>query len=637
MADDNDFVSIQHDQLNRVIAQYLEAAAAGAAPDRERIIKEHPDLAQALRDFFVAHDRAELPPPAARDRVGHANPVESSGSALPEYSYGAATKNGIRRDAPTLPPAPAAGTDRSASTADLDCGAEAPSSADSSTLLVGTPRATPSRFGDYELLAEVARGGMGVVYKARQVSLNRIVAVKMILAGQLAGPEEVKRFQAEAEAAANLDHPGIVPIHEVGCHAGQHYFSMGYVEGPSLAKRLTEGPLTPCRSAALVRHVAEAVHYAHGHGIIHRDLKPANILLDESRDEPMHGTVTDQSTRRTPCSDSQVSMLGARPRITDFGLAKRVAGDCRLTTSGAVLGTPSFMPPEQASGKLDQISALSDIYALGAILYTCLIGCPPFEADTPLDTVMQVLESEPVAPRRLQRSIPRALETITLKCLEKNPGRRYATAQHLADDLGRFLSGEPISARPLGLFGRVQRWARRFPALAVTMVALILFYTNHLINMFVLRSPDETWDFHRFTSGLLLVWLSGAVTFQYLARRFRARNIAIYGWAGMDVLLFTAFLSVANGPCSTVIMGYLLLVAGAALRFQNGLVWFVAVLSVTGYVGLVLDARWFRPEHAVANGAVLPFVLSLLLMAIVMHFMSRRVRPTELTEPGTMS
>ena len=301
-------------------------------------------------------------------------------------------------------------------------------------------------FGDYELLEEIARGGMGVVYRARQTGLNRIVALKMILAGQLASQQDVKRFHTEAEAAANLDHPGIVPVYEVGQYEGQHYFSMGYVDGQSLAARIASGPLAAGDAARLVKSIAEAVQFAHDHNVIHRDLKPANVLLDDQ----------------------------GHPRVTDFGLAKRVSGESELTDTGQVLGTPSFMPPEQAAGKLDQVGPASDIYALGAILYTVVTGRPPFQAASPVDTLLQVLELDPVSPRTLNPRIPRDLETVTLKCLEKEPLRRYASAGEFADELQRFLDGDPIRARPVSRTERVWRWCRRNPARALAAGVALL-------------------------------------------------------------------------------------------------------------------------------------------------------------------
>ncbi len=301
-------------------------------------------------------------------------------------------------------------------------------------------------FGDYEIVREIARGGMGVVFRARQVSLNRTVALKMILAGQLADDNDVKRFRTEAEAAANLDHPGIVPIYEVGQHEGQHYFSMGFIEGQSLSQRLAEGPLPAREAAEMIRRVSEAIEYAHQHGVIHRDLKPANILLDQN----------------------------GNPRVTDFGLAKKIQGDSGLTGSGQIMGTPSYMPPEQAGGKRGEVGPAADVYALGATLYALLTGRPPFQAATAMDTVIQVISDEPVSPRRLNPSIPRDLETICLKCLAKEPGKRYATAAALAEDLRRFQANEPILAQPVGRVERGLKWVRRKPAAAALLASLVV-------------------------------------------------------------------------------------------------------------------------------------------------------------------
>ena len=304
-------------------------------------------------------------------------------------------------------------------------------------------------FGDYELFGEIARGGMGVVYKARQVSLNRIVAVKMILAGKLASAADVARFRAEAEAAANLRHPNIVAIHEVGEQDGQHYFSMDYVEGESLAQLISDFGFRTSdfeRAAQYVKTIAEAIHYAHQQGTLHRDLKPSNVLIDD----------TDQ------------------PRITDFGLAKRVKHDSDLTVSGQILGTPNFMSPEQAGGKRGGAGPQSDVYSLGAILYFLLTGKPPFAGETVHETLAGLLNSEPATPRSLNRDVPRDLETICLKCLEKEPRSRYASAKELADDLDRFLQDRPILARPIGKIEWVWRRCRRHPVVAALVVGLLV-------------------------------------------------------------------------------------------------------------------------------------------------------------------
>jgi hypothetical protein len=271
-------------------------------------------------------------------------------------------------------------------------------------------------FGDYELIRELARGGMGVVYEARQTSLSRAVAIKMILSAHLASEADVRRFYVEAKAAANLDHPSIVPIYEVGEYDGQHYFSMKLISGGNLANRISEFTADPEGSARLMATVARAVDLAHRKGIVHRDLKPANILIDEA----------------------------GQPHVSDFGLAKDLGSPDGLTESGAIMGTPSYMSPEQAQATPSVIGPVTDIYSLEAILYELLTGRPPFRADTAIDTLIQVLESQPVLPRSLNSRVPRDLETICLKCLEKTPAKRFRSAQELAEELERFVAGERI-------------------------------------------------------------------------------------------------------------------------------------------------------------------------------------------------
>jgi serine/threonine-protein kinase len=288
-------------------------------------------------------------------------------------------------------------------------------------------------FGEYELLAELGRGGMGVVFKALQQNLNRVVALKMVLSGSLSKPEEVRRFRTEAESTACLRHPHIVTVHTVGERDGCHYFSMDFIDGPSLAQRLSAGPLPGRVAARYLITIARAIHHAHEHGILHRDLKPSNILFDS----------TDQ------------------PHVTDFGLAKRFGGDCRHTRTGSVMGTPSYMSPEQAAGRNKDLSPACDVYGLGALLYEMLTGRPPFRAETPLDTMLQVIEREPAPPRLLNPKIDRDLEMICLKCLEKEPRRRYKSGEELAKDLERFLNGDSISARSFNLVDRLARTLER--------------------------------------------------------------------------------------------------------------------------------------------------------------------------------
>jgi len=318
----------------------------------------------------------------------------------------------------------------------------------------------------FEILSEIGRGGMGVVYKARQLSLNRIVALKMILSGSHAGPTERDRFWREAEAVASLQNPNIVQIFEFGEANGHPYLALEYVEGGSLAQHLAAKSSWPPRAAAeLVELLARAVHYAHTKGVVHRDLKPGNILL--AADLPSSGNGASAKVHR---------WVTGTPKITDFGLAKRLgdSGQANGTKTGAVIGTPSYIAPEQASGKSREVGAAADVYSLGAILYELLCGRPPFLGETALETVLQVLNDDPVPPKRLQPSVPRDLETICLKALNKSPSNRYTTALDFADDLRRFLNGESILARPLSSWGRLVKWARRHPALTVLGVITLL-------------------------------------------------------------------------------------------------------------------------------------------------------------------
>jgi WD40 repeat protein len=377
-------------RLERVLADYLHAVEAGQEPDRDELLRNHHDLADELASFFRNRD----------DLQRRASPLVRQAAAL-----------------------------------DVTQGAEGDGSVEVGDRVV--------YFGDYELLQEIARGGMGVVFRARQRSLNRVVALKMILAGQLASEADVTRFRTEAEAAANLDHPNIVPVYEVGIHEGRHYFSMKLIEGGSLADRIGSLGKDPRAAARLLATVARAVHYAHQRGILHRDLKPANILLEAD------GT----------------------PQVVDFGLARRVGGIA--TQTGAVVGTPCYMAPEQARAE-KQITTAADVYALGAILYECLTGQPPFRADNVVDTLLRVAEEEPRHPRSLAAGADRDLSVIALKCLSKEPARRYESALALAEDLERWLRHEPIRARPAGPFERLILWGRRRPTQAALVSVSVL-------------------------------------------------------------------------------------------------------------------------------------------------------------------
>jgi serine/threonine-protein kinase len=421
----------------------------------------------------------------------------------------------------------------------------------------GTLPLVGTRIGAYEVLEEIARGGMGVVFRARHLGLKRVVALKMISSGSFASPAEVQRFLAEAEAAASLDHEQIVTIYEVGQHLGSPYFTMRLVEGGSLTAHLPGYRDDPDGAARLLIQVARAVAFAHQRGFIHRDLKPGNILIDERR-----------------C-----------PHVIDFGLAKRVGADSGLTQHGAPVGTPSYMAPEQALAEPGGITASTDVYGLGAILYEILTGRPPFRAGTVHETVMQVLEQQPEPPRRLNPAVPRDLEQICLKCLEKRPDRRYASAAQLADDLERFLRRETVEAGRIGLSGRLRRWSRLNPDLAARLLGLgaILVFTE--INYRLSSNPRP--EFHYpilFTEAL---WLATAPLFWWIERRSRGSDPARAAWIAADLAFSTAVILQSQGGNTPYVLGYGLLIAASGLWSRLGLVWLTTILSLVAYGALI--------------------------------------------------
>jgi WD40 repeat protein len=436
MSSESSQPSSREQRLHEAIAAYLGSIEAGQAQDRADLLARHPDLAAELKAFFTGHDQVQrVAGPMRLVPAGGQRPATVlEQPALQAQGDGAIPASGTGGRPPqtiiepqTIPPRDA--------------------------ISLAPEDSPPPAFGDYELLTEIGRGGVGIVYQARQVSLNRLVALKMILAGGQAGPEELLRFRAEAETIARLRHPNIVQIHAVGEHEGRPYLALEFIEAGSLFDRLDGTPWPPQLAARLVEKLAGAMQAVHEQGIVHRDLKPANVLLAEE----------------------------GLPKITDFGLAKRLDDAAGPTQTGAILGTPSYMAPEQAAGAASRRQAGAvrvgpevDIYALGAILYELLTGRPPFKAATPLDTLLQVLADDPVPPRRLHSKVPRALETICLKCLHKEPNKRYTSGKALAEDLGRFLQGRPIVARPVGVLSQGVRWVRRRPAAATLLVLMVL-------------------------------------------------------------------------------------------------------------------------------------------------------------------
>lgn len=535
--------------LDEVITEYLLKLEQGEPPDRQCYLERYPQWATDLQAFFTDHDRV-----AAALRGASSSGVQQGDTV----SLGTAAQSGL-----------------------------------------GSPSSVPSvergeiEFGEYELVEEIARGGMGVVYKARQRRLNRTVALKMILSGQLANEAEVQRFYAEAEAAARLEHSGIVPIHEIGQLQGLHYYTMSFIEGRSLADLLRDGPLPAVEAATLVKKVALAMAYAHAHHVIHRDLKPANILIDP------HG----------------------EPKVTDFGLAKRTDSGDGLTATGQILGTLQYMAPEQATARSREVTAAADVYALGAVLYAALTGRPPFKANHHVDLLLQVLEAEPTSPRKHNPLVPRELERVCRRCLEKDPQRRYPSAAALAEDLNLFLRGEPLQGASPSVIDTVRRLPRRGPALCAHWCGILLvelFRQSRLL--FGSRAVlEHDWAYHWQFTGIFAFWAVVCLALHWLSGRPRWTELGRAVWAIVDVAFMTWVLALAHGPIGPLFAAFALLIVGSGSFFRVRLVGFMTAACVAAYVVLL----WLRPEearplhYAAVTGAV--FVIIGMIMAYHVH------------------
>jgi eukaryotic-like serine/threonine-protein kinase len=506
------------DRLAALLADLAEQQRRGKTPDVEAAARNHPDLADELRSLWATAQFAAAFAPA-------------------------------RADTPTLPHTPA------------------------------EPAPPPDSFGDYEILSELGRGGMGVVYKARQKSLDRVVAIKMMREARLSSDSDRGRFLAEAESVAKLKHPNIVTVFDVSHQNGLPYIVMEYVEGRNLAQRLAEGPLPPREAARLVADVARAVHHAHERGILHRDLKPANILIS--------------SEFRVPGSESGHSKLETRNselKVTDFGLAKPLTGPPVRhwrTQTGAIVGTPGYMAPEQAASRKD-LTPATDVYALGAILYECLTGRPPFQATDAFHALMMVVEQEPVSPRLLVSGLDRDLEMICLKCLQKPPELRYASAAELAADLEAYLAGDTVSNQPSGLGYFLSRMLRETHHVGV-LENWGGLWILHSFATFVLCLATQimAWCGVRDHTAYLVLWTVGLITWGAVLWRLRRaagpvlfveRQIA-HAWAA--------------GVCASIamfvierLMGFEVLTLSPALAVAAGMVFVfkAGILSGRFYV-----------------------------------------------------
>lgn len=440
-------------------------------------------------------------------------------------------------------------------------------------------RALPRDLGPYRLEAEIGRGGMGIVYRARHRSLGSAVAVKVIRSSEWASEDEIRRFLREAQAASRLRHPNVVAVHDVGEVDGLHFLAMQWIEGCNLAQQLKLSEVSLDRVCELMIPVARAVDYLHSQGIIHRDLKPANILIDRS------GT----------------------PMVTDFGLAKVFNAEETRTATGLVVGTPAYMSPEQAWGSSEELSSASDVYSLGCLLYELLTGRPPFAERNPLEQLLRLRDGEPLPPRQLNRTVPPDLQQICLCCLEKQPHRRYASAGALADDLERFLRREPLAVRPTSWGRRIVRWSRREPALVSRLVAFITM--AGIVQIADLAAGQRRSPYVPEMS-ILAVWAICSFVLQKVLNRNRTSNAVRLVWIGVDALCVTAALAVAEGPLESLVVGYALLIVASALWFQPGLIWMTTAASIVAYF-------WLIAEHgSPATPMHYPFIVAGVLIVI---------------------
>jgi serine/threonine-protein kinase len=461
-----------------------------------------------------------------------------------------------------------------------------------------TERMATRPFGDYDILEEVARGGMGVVYRARHQKLGRTVALKKILAGELAGAGDVRRFRTEAQAAARLDHPNIVPVFEVGEIDGQHFFTMAFVNGVDLGKYVVAHRLSYQRIATLVNQIALAIDYAHSQGVIHRDLKPANILVDSDH----------------------------MPRVMDFGLAKRLDQESDLTCSGEVMGTPGYMAPEQASGNIREVGRAADIYAIGAILYFCLTSRPPFLAGSPVETLVKILESEPPTPRSINRAVPVELERICLRCMEKDPKHRYGSALAVAEELDRYLKGQPILAEAPSLQNRFRRFAKQYPGFTAHLLAIAFVLILSQARFFASGFQDGT--AHIQVSVLLLGWIAFCSAMHFvtgLRHAVTAQQWIEAIWLCMDVLFLSGLLYLLTTEThdpSLALIGFPMLIVASGLFFRVRLVCLMTIVSILAFAILqIATAHLPRFVHYQIGFAVLLAIIGGCIM-----YQIRRVR-----------
>lgn len=551
-------------QFSQVLARYLVACEQGQKINVNELLAEYPDFANSLRAFLATHEDLQRRVSGEVGKPGQ----DDSGNRTSRFEGKPPSHTTTDLTHSKLGSTPAALTETSLK------------------LMPGT------RFGDYELLEEIARGGMGVIFRARHLPLNRTVALKLILSGSMASAEDVARFQSEAEIVASLDHPAIVHVYEVGQIRGIHFFSMAYLSGGTLSDRVRGGPLEPRKAAEYVRRIAEAIAYAHERGVVHRDLKPSNVLLDAQ----------------------------GEPKVTDFGLAKRQSTQLGLTLTGQILGTPAYMAPEQAAGQHENFSPQLDVYALGAILYHLLTGKAPFRANNPIDIMLQVLDRDPDPVSQHNRQVPIVLQRICQRAMEKHVARRYHSAAELARDLEAFLKDEPIRWPQESWLHGMRCWWRREPMLLAhwygIAVTLMISWSHWLI-----RHTEFTYvGKHSLT---LLFWAGISWLLQKWMNRRPWRDTACVAWGATDVLLFTYVLQGVSPPRDSLLVGYAMLIVCSGLFLRVRYVTMMTISSLVGFGTLVAiePEEFLRKPHHMAIFAACLSVIGMVVGALV-----RRVR-----------
>lgn len=526
--------------IEQVIAEYVEAADAGQPQRAEEVLRRYPEYAEQLADFFQIHEHFEEATSEFKA------PTRSSGS-----------------------------------------------SAEFALNIENTSQSGPPAFiGEYEILEEINRGGMGVVYKAKDQKLGRVVALKLIRSGELASAEEKQRFLSEAEAAASLTHPGIVPIYNVGTIHGLAFYTMAFIEGRSLAEVVEEGAMDAEDALRVIHRLCAALEHAHRKGVFHRDLKPANVLIDSN----------------------------GQPIIIDFGLAKMAHRDTSLTATGQILGTPAYIAPEHAMGQANQSGPVADVYATGAILYCLCTGRPPFVGPTPFDILVQVLDSYPPKPSKLNKRISKNVDHVCLRALAKEPAERYQSAPELADDLQRILTGVPLERVQENPLRRIHNWWRREPIL-VAHVAAIGVTTAIVAIAHYLRGEESTLFPYRMI--LLVSWILASLGLQYWVHRAARRGAAVVTWLAVDVAIYTTLITFADPPRSMLMIGYPMMVVASSLFYQRRFVICMTSLCVFGFLLL----GWFFPlDDFVKPDFSAIFVTGLIVICLCMVAMINRVR-----------